>query len=149
MAGRYTLTMLKPTGVKNGHAGEILKMIVSDGGFRIAAMKMLVMSETQAAEFYKVHKDKPFYQSLIKFMTSGPIIAAVLEKENAVKAFRDFIGKTNPEEADPDTIRGKFGVNIEQNCVHGSDSDENALREIKFFFSTSEIFDKDGNLIDL
>ncbi len=148
MAGKYTLTMIKPTAVKRGYAGEIIKMI-TDGGFRIAAMKMLAMRKEQAMEFYKVHKDKPFYNELVEFMTSGPIFAAVLEKENAVQAFRDYIGKTNPAEAAPDTIRGKFGVSIQENCVHGSDSDENALREIKFFFSTSEIFDKEGNLIDL
>ncbi len=149
MAGKYTLTMVKPTGVREGHAGEILKIITKDGGFRIAAMKMVKLSEADAKEFYKVHADKPFYNDLVKFMTSGPIIAAVLEKENAVQAFRNFIGATNPAEAAEGTIRKMFGKSIEQNCVHGSDSDENALREIKFFFSTREIYDQDGNPIDL
>jgi nucleoside-diphosphate kinase len=147
--GKYTLTMVKPTGVKNGHTGEILKMINKDGGFRIAAMKMLTMRREQAMKFYEVHKERPFYNELVEFMTSGPIVAAVLEKDNAVEAFRNFIGATNPAEAAEGTIRKTFGVSIQENCVHGSDSDENALREIKFFFSTSEIFDKEGNLIDL
>ena len=147
--GKYTLTMIKPTGVKNGHAGEILQIITKEGGFRIAAMKMLTLSKNQAMKFYEVHKERPFYGELVEFMTSGPIIAAVLEKENAVSEFRNFIGATNPAEAAEGTIRRKFGVSIQENCVHGSDSNENALREIKFYFSTSEIFDKDGNLIDL
>ena len=147
--GNYTLTMIKPTGVKNGHAGEILQIITKEGGFRIAAMKMVTLSRNQAMKFYEVHKERPFYNELVDFMTSGPIVAAVLEKENAVTEFRNFIGATNPAEAAEGTIRRKFGVSIQENCVHGSDSDENALREIKFFFSTSEIFDKEGNLIDL
>ncbi len=149
MAGRYTLTMVKPTAVREGHAGEILKIITKDGGFRIAAMKMVKLSEADAKEFYKVHKDKPFYGELVEFMSSGPIIAAVLEKDNAVQAFRDFIGATNPEQAAEGTIRRMFGKSIQENCVHGSDSDENALREIKFFFSTREIYDINGNPIDL
>ncbi len=149
MAGRYTLTMIKPTAVKEGHAGEILKIITKDGGFRIAAMKMVVLSRQDAMKFYEVHKDKPFYNDLVEFMSSGPIVAAVLEKDDAVQAFRDFIGATNPENAAEGTIRKMFGKSIQENCVHGSDSDENALREIKFFFSTREIYDKDGNLIDL
>ena len=147
--GNYTLTMIKPTGVKNGHAGEILQIITKEGGFRIAAMKMVTLSRNQAMKFYEVHKERPFYNELVDFMTSGPIVAAVLEKENAVTEFRNFIGATNPAEAAEGTIRRKFGVSIQENCVHGSDSDENALREIKFYFSTSEIFDKEGNLIDL
>ncbi len=147
--GKYTLTMIKPTGVKNGHAGEILQIITKEGGFRIAAMKMVTLSRNQAMKFYEVHKERPFYNELVEFMTSGPIVAAVLEKENAVTEFRNFIGATNPAEAAEGTIRRKFGVSIQENCVHGSDSDENALREIKFYFSTSEIFDKEGNLIDL
>lgn len=147
--GNYTLTMIKPTAMKNGHAGEILRIITKEGGFRIAAMKMLSLSKEQAQKFYEVHKERPFYNELVEFMTSGPIIAAVLEKENAVSAFRDFIGATNPAEAKEGTIRNKFGVSIQENCVHGSDSDENAKREIKFYFSTSEIFDKEGGLIEL
>ncbi len=149
MAGRFTLTMVKPTAVREGHSGEILKIITKDGGFRIAAMKMVMLRREDAMEFYAVHKDKPFYNELVDFMSSGPIIAAVLEKDNAVKAFRDFIGATNPENAEEGTIRKMFGKSIQENCVHGSDSDENAIREIKFFFSTREIFDKEGNPIDL
>jgi len=147
--GNYTLTMVKPTGVKNNNTGEILKMINKDGGFRIAAMKMLTMSTEQAKKFYEVHKERPFYNELVEFMTSGPIVAAVLEKENAVENYRKFIGATNPAEAKEGTIRNVFGVSIQENCVHGSDSDENAIREAKFFFSTSEIFNIDGNLIEL
>lgn len=146
--GRYTLTMIKPTAMKNGNAGEILQIITKEGGFRIAAMKMLSLSKEQAQKFYEVHKERPFYNELVEFMTSGPIIAAVLEKENAVSDFRNFIGATNPAEAAEGTIRNKFGVSIQENCVHGSDSDENAKREIKFYFSTSEIFDKEGALIE-
>ena len=149
MAGKYTLTILKPLGVKKGHTGEILKIITKDGGFRIAAMKMITMSKEQAKEFYKVHKERPFYNDLVEFMTSGPVVVAVLEKENAVQAFRDFIGATNPAEAREGSIRKMFGVSIQENCVHGSDSDENAKREIKFFFSTSEIFDENGKLIEI
>lgn len=147
--GNYTLTMVKPTGVKLGHAGEILKMITKDGGFRIMAMKMLTMSTNQAKEFYGIHSDKPFFGELVEFMTSGPIVAVALEKENAVEEFRNFIGATNPEKAEKGSIRNTFGVSIQENCVHGSDSDDNAKQEIKFFFSTSEIFDKEGKLINL
>ena len=149
MAGRFTLTMIKPTAVREGHAGEILKIITKDGGFRIAAMKMLRLSREEAMKFYEVHKDKPFYNDLVEFMSSGPIVAAVLEKENAVEAFRNFIGATNPEKAEEGTIRKMFGKNIQENCVHGSDSDENAIREIRFFFSNMEIYDADGNIIEL
>ena len=141
--------MVKPTGVKLGHAGEILKMITKDGGFRIMAMKMLTMSTNQAKEFYGIHSDKPFFGELVEFMTSGPIVAVALEKENAVEEFRNFIGATNPEKAEKGSIRNTFGVSIQENCVHGSDSDDNAKQEIKFFFSTSEIFDKEGKLINL
>ena len=147
--GKYTLTMIKPTAMKNGHAGEILEIITKEGGFRIAAMKMLTLSVEQARKFYEVHKERPFYNELVEFMTSGPIIAAALEKDNAVVEFRNFIGATNPAEAAEGTIRSKFGVSIQENCVHGSDSDENAKREIGFYFSSSEIFDKDGGLIEL
>lgn len=140
--------MVKPTGVKNGHIGEVIKMI-NDGGFRIAAMKMLTMSNNQAKKFYGIHNNKPFFGELVDFMTSGPIVAIALEKENAVENFRNFIGATNPENAIKDSIRNTYGVSIQENCVHGSDSDENAKNEIKFFFSTSDIFDKDGNLIEL
>lgn len=147
--GDYTFTMIKPTAVKHGNIGQILMMVNRDGGFRIAALKMKRMSKTEAKVFYEVHKDKPFYDELVDFMTSGPVVVAVLEKENAVQAYREFIGATNPEEAKEGSIRNTFGVSIQANCVHGSDSDENAIRESKFFFSTSEIFNSDGSIIDL
>ena len=149
MAGRYTLTMIKPRAMREGHAGEILSMITKDGGFRIAAMKMLKLSRQEAEEFYAVHKGKPFFEELVQFMSSGPIVAAALEKDNAVEDFRNFIGATNPAEAAEGTIRKLFGNSIGENAVHGSDSDENAVREIKFFFSTREVLDINGNPIDL
>lgn len=137
MKGNLTLTMIKPTALGNAYAGSILKMI-QDAGFRISALKMLQLTEDQAKRFYEVHKDRPFYQGLVNFMTSGPIIAALLEKENAVEDFRALVGATNPEEADDGTVRKLFGKNIQENAVHGSDSDENALREAAFFFSEVE-----------
>lgn len=147
--GNYTLTMVKPTGVKNLNTGEIIKMITKDGGFRIVGMKMIKMRVDQAKAFYGIHSDKPFYGELVEFMSSGPIVAIALEKENAVEAFRNFIGATNPAQAAEGTIRNKFGVSIQENCVHGSDSDENAKREINFFFSSSELFDTEGNLLEI
>ncbi|MBN2892701.1 MAG: nucleoside-diphosphate kinase [Bacteroidales bacterium] len=147
--GNYTFTMIKPTAVEHGNVGQILMMVNKDGGFRIAALKMKRMSKTEAREFYAVHKDRPFYDELVDFMTSGPVVAAVLQKENAVIDYRKFIGATNPDEAEEGSIRKTFGVSIQANCVHGSDSDENAIRESKFFFSTSEIFNSEGGLIDM
>lgn len=137
MKGNKTLTMIKPTAVKQGHAGEILAMI-NKAGFKITAMKLTMMTREQAEAFYLVHKGKPFYESLVEFMSSGPIVAAILEKENAVDAYRDFIGATNPAEADDNTIRKLYGTNLQQNAVHGSDSDENAAIESGFFFSKME-----------
>ena len=139
MKGNKTLTMIKPTAVKQGHAGEILPMI-NKAGFKITAMKLTMMTREQAEAFYLVHKGKPFYESLVEFMSSGPIVAAILEKENAVDAYRDFIGATNPAEADDNTIRKLYGTNLQQNAVHGSDSDENAVIESDFFFSKMERF---------
>lgn len=139
MKGNKTLTMIKPTAVKQGHAGEILAMI-NKAGFKITAMKLTMMTREQAEAFYLVHKGKPFYESLVEFMSSGPIVAAILEKENAVDAYRDFIGATNPAEADDNTIRKLYGTNLQQNAVHGSDSDENAAIESGFFFSKMERF---------
>ncbi len=147
--GNYTLTMIKPTGVKNKNIGEIMQMITKDGGFRIVGMRMLRMRRDQAMAFYAIHNDKPFYGELVDFMASGAIVAIALEKENAVESFRNFIGATNPAQADKGTIRSTFGVSIQENCVHGSDSDENAKREINFFFSSSELFDLEGNLLEI
>jgi nucleoside-diphosphate kinase len=139
MAGNITLTMIKPMAVKQGHMGAILKMI-ADGGFRIIAMKYLRLTEAQAMAFYDVHRERPFYLDLVKSMTSGPIVAAILEKENAVEAYRLLIGPTDPAKASHGTIRHHFGVSIEANAVHGSDSDENAIIESDFFFSKLERF---------
>lgn len=137
MAGKITFTMIKPTAFKNNHAGAILKMI-NEAGFVIKAMKLTRLSAEQAGAFYEVHKERPFYGSLVEFMSSGPIIAAVLEKENAVEDYRTLIGSTNPENAAEGTIRKLYATSLQQNAVHGSDSDENANIEADFFFSKTE-----------
>ncbi len=137
MAGKLTFTMIKPTAFKNNYAGPILKMI-NEAGFVIKAMKLTRLTPSQAGEFYAVHKERPFYDSLVKFMSSGPIIAAILEKDNAVEDYRTLIGATNPENADEGTIRKLYATSLQQNAVHGSDSDENAVIESDFFFSKTE-----------
>ena len=139
MSGNITFTMIKPGAVADGHIGAIMAKI-ADGGFRIKAVKMLRMSKEQAEAFYAVHSARPFFGSLVASMSSGPIVAAVLENENAVQAYRDFIGATNPAEAKEGSIRKLFGTSLEANAVHGSDSDENARVEATFFFSCSEQF---------
>jgi len=139
MAGNLTFTMIKPTAFKNNYAGPILKMI-NEAGFVIKAIKLTRLSAEQAGAFYAVHKGRPFYESLVEFMSSGPIIAAILEKENAVEDFRTLIGATNPENADKGTIRKLYATSLQQNAVHGSDSDENAAIEADFFFSKVERF---------
>ena len=139
MSGKITLTMIKPSAVAAGSAGPILKMF-HDGGFRIIALKYIKMTTDQAGLFYEVHKGKGFYDSLVAFMSSGPIIAAILEKENAVEEFRKFIGATDPAKAEPGTVRKLFGTSLTENAVHGSDSDENAVLEAAFFFSWLERF---------
>ena len=139
MAGTKTFTMIKPTAVRNGNIGNILAEIIK-GGFNIEAMKYTRLSKEQAMKFYDVHKEKSFYNDLTDFMSSGPIVAAILEKENAVNAYRDYIGKTNPAEATKGTIRAEYGTNIQENAVHGSDSDENAILEGNFFFTEFEMF---------
>lgn len=131
--------MIKPDAVANNHIGKILDDIIA-GGFRIVAMKYTQLSEGQAGAFYEVHKGRPFYGELVSFMSSGPIVAAVLEKDNAVADFRTLIGATNPQEAAPGTIRAKYAKSIDANAVHGSDSDENAAIEAGFFFSRLERF---------
>ena len=141
MSGNITLTMIKPEAVRNGHTGNILAGI-TEGGVGIIAMKYLKLTREQAEKFYEVHRERPFYRDLVEFMSSGPIVAAVLKKENAVEAYRKFIGSTNPREAAPGTIRARFGTNIQENAVHGSDSDENALKEASFFFSELERFER-------
>jgi nucleoside-diphosphate kinase len=140
MAGRLTFTMIKPSAVTNNYAGPILK-IINEAGFRIIAMKMTKMSVHQAEEFYAVHRGKPFYNSLVTFMSSGPIVAAILEKDNAVEDYRKLIGATDPAKAAEGTVRKLYAESVERNAVHGSDSDENAVIECDFFFSRTERID--------
>ena len=139
MATNRTLTMIKPNAVKKGHVGSILEKITSSG-FRIVALKMTQLTVDDAKRFYKIHNEKPFYDDLCAFMTSGPIVAAILEKENAVEDFRTLVGATNPEEAAEGTIRKLFAESMTKNAVHGSDSDENARIEAGFHFSRREQF---------
>lgn len=138
MAVSQTFTMIKPDAVRNGHIGSILADIQA-GGFRIVAMKFTRLSAQKAGEFYAVHKERPFYGELVAFMSSGPIVAAILEKENAVEDFRQLIGATDPSKAEPGTIRAKYATSIGENAVHGSDSDENARIEGAFHFAGVEI----------
>lgn len=142
-AGNITFTMIKPGAVANEHIGDILQMI-SKGGFWISAMKFIKLSKKQAEEFYSVHAERPFYNDLVSFMTSGPIVVAVLEKDNAVEDYRKLIGATNPAEAAEGTIRKLYAESIESNAVHGSDSDQNARIEADFFFPRYERFDRKG-----
>lgn len=139
MATNRTFTMLKPDAIENGHMGKILDMIIQ-AGFQIKAMKYTRLTEQQAKKFYEVHAERPFYGELVEYMTSGPIVAAILEKENAVADFRALIGATDPAEAAEGTIRKAYAESKGRNAVHGSDSDENADIEGKFHFSASEIF---------
>ena len=134
-----TFTMIKPDAVGNNHIGPILAKI-NEAGFRIVAMKYTMLSPERAGEFYAVHKARPFYNDLVKYMSSGPIVAAILEKDNAVDDFRKLIGATDPSKAEKGTIRNLFAKSIEANAVHGSDSDENAAIEGGFFFSGMEKF---------
>ncbi|HWJ90605.1 MAG TPA: nucleoside-diphosphate kinase [Flavisolibacter sp.] len=134
-----TFTMIKPDAMKSGHAGAILDQIIK-AGFRIVALKQTRLSKEKAGEFYAVHKERPFYGELVDFMSSGLIIAAILEKNNAVADFRKLIGATDPAKADAGTIRKLFAKSVGENAVHGSDSDENAAIEGSFFFSGLEQF---------
>jgi len=140
MATNRTFTMIKPDATAKNYIGGILKMI-NDAGFRIVAMKYTRLSEQQARDFYAVHAERPFYNDLVSYMSSGPIVAAILEKENAVADFRELIGATNPADAAEGTIRKIYAESIEANAVHGSDSDENAAIEGAFHFSANEIID--------
>jgi nucleoside-diphosphate kinase len=139
MSGNRTFTMLKPDAIENGHMGKIIDMIIQ-AGFTIKAMKYTRLSEDQAKKFYEVHAERPFYGELVEYMTSGPIVAAILEKDNAVADFRALIGATDPAEAAEGTIRKYYAESKGRNAVHGSDSDENAAIESKFHFNDSEIF---------
>ena len=134
-----TLTIIKPEIIEAGLSGKVLHDI-RENGFNLKAMKMLKLSEEQAGRFYAVHNEKDFYPGLIRYMTSGPVIVAVLEKDNAVKSYRTYIGTTDPMHAAENTLRKKYGTNTVRNAVHASDSNENAAIEISFFFSETEIF---------
>ncbi len=137
MSGNVTFTMIKPYAVKKNFVGPILK-IINEKGYRIKAMKMTRFTRERAEAFYDVHAGKPFFNELVDFMSSGPIVAAILEKENAIADFRELIGNTNPEKAAEGTIRKLYASSLTANAIHGSDSDENALREGSFFFSEME-----------
>jgi nucleoside-diphosphate kinase len=139
MAANRTFTMIKPDAVENGHIGAILEKI-SASGFRIVALKLTQMTQKDAETFYAVHNERPFFPELVTYMTRGPIVAAILEKENAVSDFRTLIGATNPDDAADGTIRKLFATSLSENAVHGSDSDDNAAIESAFHFSGRELF---------
>lgn len=139
MERNITFTMIKPDAVEKGYIGGILKKI-NEAGFKIIAMKLTKLTTERASEFYKIHEEKPFFRDLITYITSGPIVSAVLQKENAVEDFRELIGATNPEEAEEGTIRKLYAQSISANAIHGSDSNENALIEANFHFEENEFF---------
>jgi len=139
MQGDITFSIIKPNAVRTGKTGPILSMI-NEGGFEIAAMRLVKMTLQQAESFYDIHKGKPFFEDLVEFMTSGPVVVMILRHENAVNEFRKLIGATDPAKAEPGTIRKIFAISLQMNAVHGSDSDENAIREADFFFSGTERF---------
>jgi len=141
MSGKLTLTIIKPDAVAKGHTGKIIDQIIG-AGFTVKAMKLIHMNEREAGGFYAVHRERPFFNDLVSFMTSGPCVPMILENTegNAVAAFRELIGATNPENAAEGTIRKQFAESIEKNAIHGSDSDENALIEGSYFFSSLETF---------
>jgi len=138
MSIERTFSIVKPDAVAAGKTGEILAMIQA-AGFRIVAMRMTRLTEAQARGFYAVHREKPFFNGLVKFMTEGPVVVMALERENAIAGLREVMGATNPANAAPGTIRKKFAENIERNCVHGSDAPETAEVELRFFFRTAEL----------
>jgi nucleoside-diphosphate kinase len=139
MAANITFTIIKPQADSKGYIGPILNAI-HEGGFRISAMKMLYLTKGEAERFYEVHRERDFYRDLVEFMTSGPIVVAILEKENAVADYRKLIGATDPAKAEEGTIRKRFAESVSANAVHGSDSDENAAIESAFFFASFERF---------
>ena len=136
--GTKTFAIIKPDAVKNGYTGKIYDRILQ-AGFNILSAKLLKMTNEQAEGFYNVHRERPFFNDLVEFMTSGPCMVLALEKSNAVEAWRETIGATNPDEAKENTIRKDFASNVQENAVHGSDSDENAEKEIAFFFTDAEL----------
>lgn len=139
MYNDFTFSIIKPDAVRTGKTGPILAMI-NEGGFEIAAMRMVNMTIPQAESFYSVHKGKPFFDDLVEFITSGPVVVMILRHENAIDQFRKLIGGTDPNKAEPGTIRKTFAVSVQMNAVHGSDSVENAIKEADFFFSEIERF---------
>jgi nucleoside-diphosphate kinase len=139
MPGIQTFSMIKPDAIRKNKTGAILQKI-NESGFMIKAMKYTRLTPEQAKKFYAVHEGKSFFESLVKFITSGPVLAFILEKENAVEAFRELIGSTDPQKAAPGTIRKLFATDVQQNAIHGSDSDQNAILESNFFFSQMERF---------
>jgi nucleoside-diphosphate kinase len=139
MQGDFTFSIIKPNAVRTGKTGPILSMI-NEAGFEIAAIKMVRMTLSQAETFYQVHKGKPFYDGLVEFMSSGPVVVMILKHENAIDEFRKLIGSTDPAKAEPGTIRKIFAVSVQMNAVHGSDSEENAAKEADFFFPGIERF---------
>ena len=143
MAGTFTLTIIKPVAFSKNNAANILKCI-TDAGFWIVAAKTMQLTLEQAKNFYKVHQEREFYKSLVEFMSSGPVLVAMLQKDNAVEDFRTLIGKTNPAEAAEGTIRRIYGTSLQANAVHGSDSDENAVKECNFFFAEGDRFYQPG-----
>jgi nucleoside-diphosphate kinase len=138
MENNRTFAIIKPGAVKKNHYGEII-YIITKAGFVLKAMKMIRLSTTDARRFYAIHEGKPFFDRLVKFMSSGPIVALVLEKENAIEEFRKLIGATDPAKADEGTIRKRFGSSVTMNAIHGSDSSQNAEHELSFFFAKKEI----------
>ena len=139
MKSDFTFSIIKPNAVRTGKIGPILAMI-NEGGFEIAAMRMVKMTLSQAESFYAVHKGKPFYDGLIEFMISGPVVVMILRHENAVEQYRKLMGATDPAKAEPGTIRKTYAVSVQMNAVHGSDSIENAITEANYFFSGIDRF---------
>lgn len=139
MSGNITLSIIKPYAVKRGFIGPIIA-IINEAGFKISAIKSVKLTVEQAEEFYIIHNSKPFYNDLVEFMSSGPLVVMLLTKENAVEDFREIIGSTDPSEAKEGTIRKKFADSLQRNAVHGSDSDENAIIESDFFFAKKDRF---------
>ena len=138
MTSQRTLSIIKPDAVKRNITGKIIQKF-EDGGLSIIAQKRMLLTKEQAEAFYSVHKERPIYNDLVSFMTSGPVVVQILEGDNAIQRNRDIMGATNPEEADSGTIRAEYALNIEANSVHGSDSEDNAVTEISFFFDPGEI----------
>jgi nucleoside-diphosphate kinase len=138
MSVERTFSIIKPDAMATGQAGEILAMI-QQAGFKILALRMTRLTEAQAQAFYAVHRERPFFAGLVKFMTEGPVVVMALEREDAVKKLREVMGATNPANAAEGTVRKRFATNIERNCIHGSDAPETAETELRFFFSTADL----------